>query len=148
MKNIYLNKKDYCIVDDKDYKELIQYKWRLNTTGYATRTSRSISMHRQIMKAQKGQYVDHINGEKLDNRRCNLRLVTNQQNCWNTKKRTRPFGVCKSKSGNWRAYCVNDHKQYHLGTWKDKKDAMAAYDFFVLKTRGKFAVTNKILGFY
>lgn len=148
MKKIYLNKEKYTLVDDSDLEYLIHFKWRFNTTGYATRTFCSISMHRVIMKAQKGEYVDHINGDKLDNRKSNLRLVSNQQNCWNTKKRKRPYGVCKTKHGTWRAYCRDEGKQKSLKWWKTKEDAMKAYDNYIIKKRGKFAVTNKMLGFY
>ena len=148
-KTIYLNHGKETIVDEEDYEYLCRYKWRYNTTGYATRSYRSISMSRVIMKASRGQYVDHINRDKLDNRKENLRLTSNQQNCWNTIRGKNSIGVSKTKNGEkWRAYYSNGKGQIFLGTFYDKKTAMKKYDETILKVRGVYAITNKMLGNY
>jgi hypothetical protein len=143
-KIIYLNKgRAETIVDDEDYDYLKGFVWRLNTTGYATRTSHSINIARVIMKTKKGEYVDHINGDKLDNRKSNLRNVTQQQNCWNKRKKE-TVGVSK-RDGKWRAYFWNGKKQINLGRFINKEDAMNVVDKELLKYRGEFAITNEIL---
>lgn len=83
----------FTVVDEEDYEELEKFSpWYENDSGYAMKKTRvkgknvSIRMHRIIMKAPKGLVVDHINGNKLDNRKSNLRCVGQQINCWNKEK--------------------------------------------------------------
>src|SRR4051812_32510094 len=85
-------------VDDADFEWLNQWKWHLSTSGYATRTQYIkgsgrknqkniiIRMHRLIMNCPEGLFVDHINGNKLNNRRANLRLATQTDNHQNRGK--------------------------------------------------------------
>jgi len=64
----------FAIVDAADYEWLSRYRWFLCGAGYAARHApgKTILMHREIMQAPAGMVVDHINGNRLDNRRCNL----------------------------------------------------------------------------
>lgn len=96
MKRIPLTQGRSAIVDDADYEALTAHSWCLsNCSGicYAVRGCKiegkhhTVLMHREIMEAPKGMLVDHINGDGLDNRRCNLRLVTDSQNHFNQRKR-------------------------------------------------------------
>lgn len=78
-----------AIVDDEDYEALSVYTWYLDSTGYPRRTYtsdkvRTIRMHTQILgKVPRKMATDHINRDKLDNRRANLRVVPWQINCVN-----------------------------------------------------------------
>src|SRR5687767_6641682 len=67
------------IVDDDDYEYLSQFKWRLTDDGYVCRASDFKRLHRLLLDPPRGLIVDHINRNPLDNRRCNLRLVTSSQ---------------------------------------------------------------------
>src|SRR4030065_939634 len=86
MKEIKLTKGKVAIVDDEDYDWLMQWKWRINSIGYAMRTvkkngkARKIFMHRVILNTPSDMCSDHANHNRLDNRRCNLRICTKQQN--------------------------------------------------------------------
>ena len=86
MKRIPLYKKkiivDYAVVDDEDYEIVSLMKWRKSPRGYAV-AKRSELMHRIIMNPDSGLYIDHINHDKLDNRRANLRVVTQKMNMAN-----------------------------------------------------------------
>lgn len=68
------NKKRGYIVDLEDVERLLEYRWSVDTTGYAK--SRSLKMHRVIMNAKEGESVDHINQDKTDNRKNNLRIAS------------------------------------------------------------------------
>jgi hypothetical protein len=62
----------YSIIDEEDYDKVCIYKWRLSN-GYAIGGPKTIKLHRFIMNAENGLMIDHINGNKLDNRKSNLR---------------------------------------------------------------------------
>lgn len=87
--------KYHALVDEEDYEYLTQWNWRY-IDGYACRSiyatnddekrvRRTIRMHRVISEPNDEQQVDHINGDKLDNRRLNLRNVSAKQNQMNKK---------------------------------------------------------------
>ena len=149
MRKIQLINGGSALVDDIDFNELNKFKWHL-TAGYASRTARSngkgftVLMHRVIVKPGHGQRIDHISGNKLDNRRSNLRLATNQQNLCNrgkTQKNTSGFkGVFWSyPCAKWRAQiAVNGHPK-HLGVFDNKEAAYFAYRRAAKKYHGQFA---------
>lgn len=71
------------------------------------------------------EQIDHINGQKDDNRICNLRSVTNQENQWN---RTKAKGYYWNKSANkWKAQIQVDGKKIYLGLFKKEEDARLVY---------------------
>lgn len=143
-------------VDDKDYDDLNKYKWHYNGF-YAVRGEylgkvaphkykhTTVKMHRQIMEAPAGLEVDHINGDRLDNRRSNLRLATRKQNSRNTK----PRGISKYKGLNWRperskwlVRITTDEKRLHVGYFTDEMEAAKAYDKHAIKYHGDYARLN------
>lgn len=93
-KRIFLrNTGNYVIVDEDDYEKVDSYSpWYENDNGYAMKKTRakgkniSLRMHRLIMSVPKGLVIDHINGDRLDNRKANLRCVGQQINCWNREQ--------------------------------------------------------------
>lgn len=138
MKEIPLTQGKVALVDDEDYDELIKHKWSLSKRRYAARSwgdrnpNLEIYMHRMILGANKAQRVDHISGNTLDNRRCNLRFATNQQNLFNrgkNKNNTSGFkGVAwSSTSRKWKAFISLNGTQIHLGVFREKKSASEAY---------------------
>ncbi len=111
---------DYeVLVDDDDLESLKQYNWFIDNHGYAWRNGRTVNgkresnvkMHRQIMGSTPGdgRDVDHINGNKLDNRRSNLRRVTRSENMQNStghrdRRTSTERGVSAHRaSGKWIA---------------------------------------------
>src|SRR5574341_305184 len=92
MKEIKLNNGSVCIVDDDDYEDLNKYKWKVSKWGYAVRELQrngkwsTILMHRVVNRTPVGMVTDHINGNKLDNRRFNLRTCTTTENNANRSK--------------------------------------------------------------
>jgi len=148
MKKIPLTQGKCALIDDDDYAEIAQYKWCYSSVGYALRRTRkselgggkNLYLHRQLMRPEKGKQVDHINGDTLDNRRSNLRVCTSKENSRNWIKKG-PRGITFSK-GKWVAQITVDYKNHNLGRFKDKEDAMRAYDVAAKLYFGEFAQLN------
>jgi hypothetical protein len=132
------------LIDAEDLFKLEGYGWTLWSSvrhigiyvvGYLKGgKNKSIRLHRLIMDAQPGQIVDHINGNPLDNRKCNLRLVTSLENNQNARKRkdgvTSVYkGVHYAKTCNkWKAQTSVKGKKLCLGTFRTELEAARAYD--------------------
>lgn len=121
----------YAIVD-VEYAYLDKYMWS-SAHGYVSRSRpNKIQLHHLIMPLQgDGRIVDHINRNKLDNRRSNLRLVDHRTNVLNRgmdiRNKSGYTGVSWSKAlGKWQAAIGNNYKVHHLGYYVDIKDAIAA----------------------
>jgi hypothetical protein len=138
-KEIELSKGHKALVDDIDYLWLRGYKWHCSTLGYAVSTKRIgkkntvIYMHALIMKTPKGMVTDHINGEKLDNRRENLRICLIRENLMNrganSNNTSGHKGVWLNKRINkWVAGITINKKTIHLGYFHNIEDAAAAYE--------------------
>lgn len=113
MKTIPLTQGKVALIDDEWFEYLSQYKWGYYKGGYAARQTQrnrvkaTIYMHRLIANTPKGYDTDHINGDKLDNRSSNLRVVTHHENLSAymklDKRNTSGYrGVAKWKN-KWRA---------------------------------------------
>lgn len=107
-------------------------------------------MHRVINKTPDNMIVDHINGNGLDNRKENLRNCTFEQNQWNVPKSKRGAvkykGVSMNYMGRFQVVVSVKNRSVYLGIFKTEEDAAEAYDEYVTKHRGEFALTNKMLG--
>ena len=138
------NNEKNVLVDAADFDWLNQWRWRFHPDGYAYRqeyTDRrlasgrrhllSIMMHRFIMQTPEGMDTDHINRRRLDNRRCNLRVVDRAQNNYNTGLWANNTSGHKGVSWNkrtksWRAYIGGVKGRIELGHFKNIEDAIAA----------------------
>lgn len=138
-REIPLTKGQIALVDDEDYDFLMQWKWFYNNGGYAVRADRStgkyatVYMHRVVTGATSSQIVDHINRNKLDNQRSNLRFATvriNNQNRPADRDSTSPFkGVhWYARDGKWHAQIRAYGRTTHLGYFDNPTDAARAYD--------------------
>lgn len=155
MKTIKLTKGYEAIVDDELFDWLNQWKWNVRDCGvgrYAQRTRPSdhtnLQMHRVILGAKPGEIVDHINGNGLDNRRCNLRLCSQAENTRNRKKsqlsRSKFKGVLWSESHQkWRARIAAGNRRVHLGWFLTEIEAARAYNYAALRLHGQFAKLNE-----
>jgi hypothetical protein len=135
-----------ALVDNEDYETLMQYRWRLDSDGYAlTRVNgRTKSMHRLIMGDPKGQEVDHINHIRLDNQKHNLRICSRRENRFNrvisAHNTSGASGVSfRKKTQKWVANIQVDRRVIYLGQYADKNDAIKARKIAEEKYFGEFA---------
>lgn len=103
-------------------------------------------MHNLVMKSSS---IDHINGNGLDNRKCNLRKVTQQQNVMNARtnrKSTSKFkGVCRPKSSTkWIASITHNYKHIHIASCDSEVEAARLYNAKAKELFGEFARLNNV----
>jgi len=134
--------------DLDDYDLIKDYCWWETTNGYIT-THNNILLHRLILQPSKNKVVDHINNNKKDNRRCNLREATRGQNNINIGVRNNNSsgytGVFFNKNKNkWEARISIDGKDYRLGRYNNIQDAIDARHKGEIKYFGEWAYNFNI----
>ena len=149
-KEIQLTRGKVAIVDDEDFEWLSRISWHVKPdlhTSYAAweQNGKSILMHHLLATKP----VDHINGNGLDNQRCNLRSATRQQNQMNRgkhQKATSKFkGVFWSKRAKkWHASIRLNKKGIHLGYFISEVEAAKAYNRAAKELFGEFARPNLV----
>lgn len=152
MKEIPLKHGKVALVDDEDFERVSKFKWGYTKNGsneYVRRTTQVINkiggdrvyLHHEVFG--KG-FIDHKNGNGLDNRKENLRFATRSQNNCNRRKLDKniPKGVyfCKaSKKPVYIAQIKFNKKHYYLGRFKTAEEAHEAYKKKAIELHGEFA---------
>ena len=150
------------IIDDEDKKLVLLYTWCINVqkTGYYRIQGKNYKknwrvsptkIHRLILGIKDSKIrIDHINGNTLDNRKCNLRICTQGQNLYNLKvNRSNNTSGYKgvswyNREKRWFAEISANNKKYCLGRFKNKIDAAKAYNIAALKYHGEYACLNPV----
>ncbi len=148
-----------AIIDRSDYDLVSPFKWCAIQDGdrwYAVRmtyipTKKTIRLHRFLLNSKSNEKCDHINYDGLDNRRSNLRIVTNSQNMMNQMKRSgtssRFKGVVWHKRDKiWEAYIRHNQRGIYLGRFSDEVEAAKAYNMAAIKYFGEYARLNQLGG--
>lgn len=156
-KTIQLTQGKQALVDSDDYERLSARKWCVTPYGYAVRNGwerkrgTNILMHREVIKVPSYLHVDHINGDKLDNRKLNLRVATPQQNQYNKPVRkdstTGIKGVRRIVNVHyvsWAARIRYKGVYTHIGSYPKRREAASAYNQFAVKLFGEYAKLNNL----
>lgn len=140
MRKVILNTGEFTLIDDEDIIKVCGHDWSKHSGGYAYGyvNNKSVLLHRFLMPLQE---VDHINRDKLDNRRCNLRYVTRAENNYNQPLRidnTSGFKGIRWQETHkaWRARTIVNGKEIHLGYFQKLEDAIIARESAERKIRG------------
>ncbi len=137
------------LFDLEDYDLIKNRNWYVNSRGYIQSSALpQVKMHRLIMGVtDPNMYIDHINHDKTDNRKSNLRIVTNQQNQRNKKpiNKSGYAGVSWHKNKKkWMSHITVDKKQIYLGIFDDIDDAIKARQLGEDKYFGEYAYSTSI----
>lgn len=143
----------FATVDIDDAERLAGYKWRahkVRNVFYAERSegSSTVAMHRQVLQPPKGTVIDHINGDGLDNRRTNLRIVSHQENSFNRSANGNRASSFKGVSYDsdrllrWHARIKKGGKTISLGRYATEIEAAKAYNDAAALHFGEFARPN------
>ena len=140
----------FAIVDPMDEPKVSMHKWyaikfRHTTYARATVSGKNTYMHRLLLAPQKGQEVDHVNKDGLDNRRQNIRVCTRAENMRNAsiKNSTGFRGAYHDPANNrYRAEIKVDGARIRLGSFRTAIEAALAYDDAAAQLHGEFATLN------
>ena len=144
-------------VDEDDFEHLNQWTWSFDGR-YAYRKEwlppvngkqkyRKIYMQKAVNKTPEGMDTDHINRDKLDNRKVNLRSASRGENEMNKPKQSgrssKYRGVCwHAQRGKWKAEIRVKGVRKHLGVFLCEEDAAKAYDAVAMVAFGEFFTPN------
>ncbi len=155
MKELHTKSGKKILIDDEDYDRLSKHSWYIDGRGYASTSinKKIIKLHRFLLEETNPKVqVDHINGNRLDDQKINLRKVSNKTNAENIHKKkgisSRYFGVVfDNRKGNlknrWIAYIKNNYVSLFLGRFLTENEAGAAYN---LKAEELGYLTRNIIG--
>lgn len=134
------------LIDDEDVYLTFNSRWFLSPKGYAFGSIKNQTkrFHRCVVDAQKGTEIDHIDGNKLNNQKSNLRVCSSSQNSMNRGKQKNNLSGYKGVSWyknlkKWRASIQIQGKKIHLGYFEKIKDAETAYDEIAKRLFGVFS---------
>lgn len=152
--------KDPIILEYRDLIHLSKCKFSIQNnsnrhTKYAVGavmledgSQKTTFLHRMIMNPPNELFVDHINGNGLDNRRENLRIATKELNASNCRKRSGTRSIYRgvsavSQSKNWAASVNYNKKLIYLGCFKTEEAAAIARDMYIIENN-----LNRVLNFH
>ncbi len=139
----------YAMVDECDWQFVQFWNWSLST-GYAFNSMTGVFMHAFLMSPEIGQQIDHVNGDKLDNRRSNLRFCNSSQNQMN--RRGNSDNASGYKGVHFDKGCINPwtarikigDSYVRLGHYETKEEAAQAYNEAAINNYGPWARINVI----
>ncbi len=168
MSTHYVSTGEPFIVDDEFDEMIRESSWQLlrgraHATTYVrancyfpgTKGNRlpvkSMLLHRVLMGALPSEHIDHVNGNGMDNRLCNLRIATHQENQWNRQVRQDTTSGYKgvtlttdSPVRPWLARLNHNGVRHKLGYHKTKEEAALAYNAKAKELHGEFARLNVV----
>ncbi|MFA5423411.1 MAG: HNH endonuclease [Phycisphaerae bacterium] len=148
----------YAKVDAGWYERLAKFNWHAKgghgecyaARGFRGKNGKTVVewMHKRILQVPAGYVVDHINRDTMDNRSANLRVATQTQNTWNSRRgmgagSSKYKGVSwDNKMKKWRVMLCMEGRSMYFGCYDDEKEAARVYDKAARKYHKEFALLN------
>ena len=148
---IKTSKGEIFLTDCTDLDFLLKYSWCINKNGYvvANINHKVTKIHQYILGLSTPVVVDHINGNKLDNRRENLRICTSSENSKNMKikttNRTGYPGIRLTPSGRYNVRITVNNKEIHVGNYLTLEEGIGARKNAEIEYYGEFAPSLGVL---
>lgn len=147
---VYIRDEIFFLIDREDYISVSKYYWYCNRNGYIAccciKGKKETLLHNYLLNKSETdtRVIDHINGDKTDNRKCNLRFVSFQENCFNKKLISSNVSgitgvIWDTYRNKWKATIGYNYKTINLGRFDNKKDAIAARKAAEEKYFGEFS---------
>lgn len=131
-----------ALVDSNNYENMKKYNWHQTKKGYARGTvnGTKLFMHQLIMGFSVGMVIDHINHKRLDNRKDNLRFISDTRNGKHTKKKigsiTKYRGVTFDKRRQkYSVFITHDNSKKYLGSFNTEIEAAEYYDMYIIHNK-------------
>lgn len=145
----YTSKGEEFYFDIEDYDKIKNICWNIDAYGYVSSGGRKGKMHNYIMPKREGYVIDHINHNRTDNRKRNLRYCTENENGQNHKIMSRNTsgvtGVSWDKrDGIWVAQLTENHNYHYLGRYVNFEDAVQARKKAEEKYFGQYSYDNSM----
>lgn len=138
-----LTKDRYSIIDVEDYEYVKKFRWLFASRAYARTNTPdgNLLLHRALLDAPCDKIVDHINGDGLDNRRCNLRLASAAENSWNNhvKVGNRQRKNIREVKGRWEVSMKMNGVETRFGSFPTLEEALEVRNAAYREHRGEFA---------
>lgn len=139
--DINYNEKARALIDLDDIEKCKPYKWVYRNDGYVSAkiNNKGVKLHRFIANTPKGKHTDHINRNRLDNRKSNLRICSqseNNLNKGNYKNNSSGRKGIKIKDGKYEAALKYKKVKYYLGFFDKFEDAVKAREEAEIKYYG------------
>lgn len=145
----------FALIDKEDVCRVSKHLWksdgRYAKRGVGGRAGKALYLHRFILDVKDGMDTDHINHIKIDNRKCNLRSCTTNQNAYNSAGRKSKFSTSRFKGVSWskdrkkfEVQTTFGGKNIHLGRFDSEVDAARVYNKWALEKHGEFAFINQL----
>jgi hypothetical protein len=149
--SVTLARGQIAVISQSDADWVLQRPWYLASHGYVAGSNPSSGkaeyLHRLVCRAGRGEYVDHIDRNKLNNTRANLRICTNAQNNANAPAKRSSKSQYRGVHFNgsfWVVQICENYQTRHVGSFSDEIAAAAAYNIAARCLRGAFAYQNPV----
>lgn len=140
----------YALVDDQDFEVCSKKSWYMSSKGRPKAIHKigscwkQVFMHRLILDSPKGELVDHIDGNPLNNQRENLRVCSYAQNQQNRRPRVAGYKGVQLNKKKWEVRITVAKKKLYLGCFNTKEEAALVYNEAAKRYFGEFAWLNKV----
>lgn len=131
--NYFLIKNNKILFDEEDKQKIKKHIWRIDNKGKGRKYIRSNTaghLHRYILNANCNRMIDHKNNNTFDNRKQNLRFVTNSQNMLNRKKVSVSY---RTDTRKWKADTMVNGKVFRLGYYNTEEEALQVKNDFLIR---------------